>query len=100
MFTKVGFDALLTLSAGWGFFWRESEQDGLYGIGGNLIVPSNGVPGHYEGSRPIADAGWVVNPHLSLHLSYIFVFNGQFEEQSIHATTTESYVSPWITYRF
>jgi Alginate export len=90
----------VSLSTGWVFFWRESEQDGLYGIGGNLIVPSNGVLRHYEGNRPIVEAGWVLNPHLSVHLSYIFVFNGQFEEQSVHATTTESYVSPWITYRF
>ncbi|HYR82602.1 MAG TPA: alginate export family protein [Terriglobia bacterium] len=90
----------VSLSTGWGFYWRESEQDGLYGIPGNLIVPSNGVPGHYEGSRPIAEVAWTLNPHLSVHLSYIFVFNGQFEEQSVHATKTESYISPRITYRF
>ena len=69
-------------------------------IPGNLIVPSNGVPGRYEGSRPIAEVAWTLNPHLSVHLDYIFVFNGQFEEQSVHATKTESYISPRITYRF
>jgi hypothetical protein len=90
----------VSVSTGWGFYWRESEQDGLYGIPGNLIVPSNGVPEHYEGSRPIAEVAWTLNPHLSAHLNYIFVFNGRFEEQSVHATTTESYISPWITYRF
>jgi len=90
----------VTVSTGWGFYWRESEQDGLYGIPGNLIVPSNGVPGHYEGSRPIAEVAWTLNPHLSVHLNYIFVFNGRFEERSVHATTTESYICPWITYRF
>jgi hypothetical protein len=90
----------VSVSTGWGFYWRESDQDGLYGIPGNLIVPSNGVPGHYEGSRPIVEVGWTLNPHFSLHLNYIFVFNGQFEERSVHATTTESYISPWITYRF
>ncbi len=90
----------VSVSTGWGFYWRESEQDGLYGIPGNLIVPSNGVPGHYEGSRPIAEVAWTLNPHLSVHLDYIFVFNGQFEEQSVHATKTETYISPRITYRF
>ena len=90
----------ISVSTGWGFYWRESEQDGLYGIPGNLIIPSNGVPGRYEGSRPIAEVAWTLNPHLSLHLNYIFVFNGQFEERSVHATTTESYISPWIAYRF
>jgi hypothetical protein len=89
-----------SVSTGWGFYWRESVQDGLYGIPGNLIVPSNGVPGRYEGSRPIAEVAWTLNPHLSVHLNYIFVFNGRFEERSVHATTTESYICPWITYRF
>ena len=90
----------VSVSTGWGFYWRESVQDGLYGIPGNLIVPSNGVPGHYEGSRPIVEVAWRLNPHLSMHLNYTFVFNGRFEERSIHATTTESYICPWITYRF
>jgi hypothetical protein len=94
------FSERLTLSAGWGFFWRESSNDGLYGIPGNLIVPSNGVKSRYEGSRPIAQLDWQMTRHLSTHVNYIFVFNASFEEQSIHATTSMSYISPWITYRF
>jgi len=90
----------VSISTGWGFFWRESEQDGLYGIPGNLIVPSNGVSGLYEGSRPITEIRWTPTQHLSIFFNYIFVFNGKFEEQSIHATSSESYISPWITYRF
>jgi hypothetical protein len=90
----------VSVSTGWGFYWRQSVQDGLYGIPGNLIVPSNGVPGRYEGSRPIAEVAWKLNPHLSVHINYIFVFNGQFEERSVHATASESYICPWITYRF
>ena len=39
----------VSLSTGWGFFWRESGQDGLYGIAGNLIVPSNGFRGTTKG---------------------------------------------------
>jgi hypothetical protein len=90
----------ISVSTRWGFYWCESEQDGLYEIPGNLIIPSNGVPGRYEGSRPIAEVGWTLNPHLSAHLNYIFVFNGRFEERSVHATTTENYICPWIAYRF
>ena len=94
------FSKSLTLSAGWGFFWRESSNDGLYGIPGNLIVPSNGVKSRYEGSRPIVQLDWQMTRHLSTHVNYIYVFNASFEEQSIHATTSMSYISPWITYRF
>ena len=56
--------------------------------------------GHYEGSRPIVEIGWSPTPHLSLHLNYIFIFTGAFEVRSVHATPTDSYVAPWITYRF
>jgi Alginate export len=94
------FSEHLTLSGGWGFYWRESTNDGLFGIAGNLIVPSNGVKSRYEGSRPIAQLDWQVTRHLSTHLNYIYVFNARFEEQSVHGTHSMSYVSPWITYRF
>jgi hypothetical protein len=94
------FSERVTLSAGWGFFWRESSHDGLYGIAGNLIVPSNGVKSRYEGSRPIAQLDWQMTRHLSTHVNYIYVFNARFEEESVHATTSMSYISPWLTYRF
>ena len=94
------FSERLTLSAGWGFFWRESSSDGLYGIPGNLIVPSHGVKSRYEGSRPIVQLDWQMTRHLSTHVNYMYVFNASFEEQSVHATTSMSYISPWVTYRF
>lgn len=94
------FSDRLALSAGWGFFWRESSNDGLYGIPGNLIVPSNDVKSRYEGSRPIAQLDWQMTRHLSAHVHYIYVFNARFEEESIHATSSMSYISPWVTYRF
>jgi hypothetical protein len=43
---------------------------------------------------------WQLTRHLSAHVNYIYAFNGRFEEQSVHATPTMSYVSPWVTYRF
>jgi hypothetical protein len=92
--------ARVGVSAGWGFFWRESVHDGLYGIPGNLIVPSHGVTARYEGSRPIVEAEWQVTRHLSAHVTFIYVFNGPFEKESVHGTPTMSFVTPWITYRF
>jgi len=96
----LSFSEHVTFSAGWGFFWRESTSDGLYGIPGNLLVPSNGVKSRYEGSRPIAQIDWQITRHLSAHVNYIYVFNAAFEEQSVHGTTNMSFISPWLTYRF
>lgn len=90
----------VSLSVGWGFYWRESVHDGLYGIANNLIVPADGSLARYEGSRPIAQVGWQLNRHLSAHVNYIFVFNGPFEQQAVHGTSSMSFVSPWVTYEF
>jgi hypothetical protein len=91
----------VTVSAGWGFYWRQSINDGLYGIAGNLIVPSNGVTGRYEGSRPIAEVDWQITRHFSVYVNYIYVFNGPFERASLpRSSATLSYLSPWIVYRF
>jgi hypothetical protein len=88
------------VSAGWGFYWRQSVSDALYGIPGQVVVPANGVTERYEGSRPTVQIDWQLTRHLSAHVNCIYAFNGPFEEQSVHATPTMSYVSPWVTYRF
>jgi hypothetical protein len=98
--TGLVFSESIVFSAGWGFFWRTSANDALYGIPGNVIVPSNGVKSRYEGSRPIVELDWQLTRHLSAHVNYIFVFNARFEEQSVHGTPNMSFISPWLTYRF
>jgi hypothetical protein len=91
----------VSVSAGWGFYWRQSINDGLYGIAGNLIVPSNGATARYEGSRPIAEVDWQITRHFSAYVNYIYVFNGPFERASLpRSSATLSYLSPWIVYRF
>jgi Alginate export len=88
------------LSVGLGLYWRQSVDDALYGIPGQVVVPSNGVTDRYEGSRSTVQIDWQLTRHLSAHVNWIYAFNGQFEEESVHATPTMSYVSPWVTYRF
>lgn len=90
----------IVATAGWGFYWRQSARDGLYGIPGNLVVPSNNVPGRFEGSRPTMQIDWSQSRHLSSHVNYIHVFNGEFEQASVHGTATMSFISTWLTYRF
>ena len=90
----------LLASAGFGFYWRQSVFDALYGIPGQVVVPSNGVTDRYEGCRPNVQIDWQLTRHLSAHVNCIYAFNGRFEERSVGATRTMSYVSPWVTYRF
>jgi hypothetical protein len=90
----------VSISTGWGFYWRESIHDGLYGIAGNLLVPGGTTRARYVGSRPLVQVDWQASRHLSCHVNYIYVFNGPFGEQAIHGTSGMSYVAPWITYEF
>jgi len=69
------------VSAGLGFYWRQSGDDALYSISGQVIVPSNGVTDRYEGSRPTVQIDWQLTRHLSAHINYIYAFNGRFEAQ-------------------
>ena len=88
------------VTGGWAWYWRESVHDGLYGIANNLIVPDHSIPTRYEGMRPIVQVDWNANRAISLHVNYIYVFNGAFEQESVHGSKSLSYVSPWIVYRF
>jgi hypothetical protein len=90
----------VSVSAGWGIYWRESIHDGLYGIAGNLLVPGGTTFARFEGTRPIVELDWQASRHLSVHLNYIYVFNGPFGQAAIHGTSSMSYVSPWVTYEF
>jgi len=53
------------VSAGWGFYWRQSVYHALDGIPGQVVVPSNGVSDRYEGSRPTVQIDWQPTRHLS-----------------------------------
>jgi len=63
-------------------------------------VPGNDVPGRFEGSRPTLQIDWSLSRHLSWHVNDIYVFNGEFEQASVHGTSTMSFISTWLTYRF
>jgi len=52
------------------------------------------------GEKPLKSFVMLDLSSLAERTHYIYVFNASFEEQSIHATTSMSYISPWITYRF
>src|SRR5260370_15783137 len=60
------------VSAGWGFYWRESVHDALYNNSGQVILPSNGVPDPYDGSRPTVQIHWQLAPHLSAHDHWLY----------------------------
>src|SRR5258708_20770012 len=85
------------VSAGWGFYWRQSVYDALYSISGQVVVPSSGVTDRYEGSRPTVQFDWQLARHLSAHDNCIYVLNGPVEERAVCCTSTMCSWSPWVT---
>src|SRR5260221_177585 len=62
------------VSVGLGFYWRQSVDDGFYGIPGQAVVPSNGAAARYEGSRPTLQNDMPSNVHSTMPGNFIHVF--------------------------
>ncbi|MFY0479918.1 alginate export family protein [Achromobacter marplatensis] len=66
----------LDLGSGWSlgaaavFYWRQSLQDGVYGVAGNLLRPAGGSRSRYIGTQADVVLGWTVSRHLSVEAAY------------------------------
>jgi len=60
------------------FYWRESLDDGTYGIGGNVVRADMGSRSRYITTQIDVAAGWAATPTLSLYAAYSFLAPGQF----------------------
>ena len=57
----------VTCDFDWGWFWRESLDDGLYQIGGALVPePSNGSKARYIGGQPNFELRWALDLHTTI----------------------------------
>jgi ketosteroid isomerase-like protein len=57
------------------------------------------VFGEYDAQGHVLSTG---KPYKQTYagVNCIYALNGRFEERSVHATPTMSYLSPWVSYRF
>ena len=46
-------------------FWRQSINDGIYGISVNLIKPGNLSHARYIANQPDLQLQWLLNRHLT-----------------------------------
>jgi hypothetical protein len=89
----------LSVIADWDFFWRESVQDGVYGVGGNLIRAGDGSRARYIGSQPSLVAEWRIQRHITAVLIYSHFATGEFLKQTGPARTV-NYGSIWFDFKF
>lgn len=101
---QPGVDFALTksvkLTTSCDFVWRESLDDGVYGVALNLQVPPGASRARYVGTFPSASLAWQVGRHLNLTLNYVAYLFGDFVTQSVPGQRNGSYISAVATFRF
>lgn len=80
--------------------WRESLDDGVYGVALNLQVPPGSSRERYVGTFPTASLIWQAQRHLSLALNYVAYIFGDFVKESLPRQKNGNYVSAVATFRF
>ena len=82
------------------FVWRDSLDDGVYGVALNLQVPPGASRDRYVGTFPTASLAWQVGHHLNLNLNYVAYLFGDFVKESLPGQRNGNYVSAVATFRF
>jgi hypothetical protein len=90
----------LSVVADYDLFWRESLDDGVYGLGVNLLRSGQANRDRYIGSQPSVGVYWQATRHLSLSTSYTHFFVGPFFTNGPSPGHSVDNVAIWTTYKF
>jgi hypothetical protein len=82
------------------FVWRESLDDGVYGVALNLQVSPGASRDRFVGTFPSVSLAWQASRHLSLTVNYVACLFGDFVKQSLPNQRNGNYVSAVATFRF
>lgn len=91
---------VLKLTASCDFVWRESLDDGVYGVALNLQGPPGASRERYVGTFPAASLSWQAQTHLNFTVNYVAYRFGDFVTQSQPAQRDGNYISAVATFRF
>lgn len=89
----------LTVTPGWLFFWRQSLQDGLYDVPGNVLRPGAGSDARYVGSQPSLMVTWEANRHLTLVVDVEYFVAGPFVRETGPGDNI-TFTAGWLTFTF
>lgn len=89
----------VSVDADWLFWWRQSLNDGAYGVPGNLLVPSGKSNARFVGDRPGLETRWQIDRHAYIQGDYGVFFAGPFLRQSGN-TKNLNYGSIWVGFKF
>ena len=89
----------VTCDFDWGWFWRESLDDGIYQIGGALVRPSNGSKARYIGSQANFELLWALDLHTTIGIDMAGFITGGFLKDTKPAGNV-AFSNVGVTYRF
>ena len=89
----------VTCDFDWGWFWRESLDDGVYQIGGALIRPSNGSKARYIGSQANFELRWALDMHTTVAVNLAGFITGGFLKDTGPAGNV-AFSNVGVTYKF
>ena len=82
-----------------GFFWRESTSDGLYNVGGGLIVSGLKSNARYIATQGSAQVRWKMTRNLTWFTEFGHFFPGEFLKQATPGRNL-NYWTGWLDIRY
>jgi hypothetical protein len=90
----------VALNGEWGWFWRESTNDGVYGLSGMLLRPLGTTHDSYIGSQAQLTFDWQLNRHIHFQVNYLHFFVGGYLEDTAPTGKDVDFVTTSIQYVF
>ncbi|HEY4381441.1 MAG TPA: alginate export family protein [Acidobacteriaceae bacterium] len=81
-------------------FLRTSLEDGVYGLGINLLIAGRGNSGRYIGNQPTMGVYWNASRHFSVSGAYGRFLVGPFLANASPPGKDVNYAGVWTTYKF
>lgn len=97
---KFNLAKTVVVSGDYDWFWRQSLQDGIYGLGVNLLRSGFANQDRYVGSQPSIGIYWQVDRHLSLAAAYTHFFAGPFLTHGASPGRSVDNPAIWADYKF
>jgi hypothetical protein len=105
---EIGVHPNLTLHVGddvavngeWGWFWRQSTNDGIYGLSSMLLRPVGMTRDTYEGSQAQVTFDWQLDSHTHFQVNYLHFFTGGYLENTLPTGKDVDFVTTSVQYLF
>jgi len=89
----------IAVNTDWLMWWRQSLNDGVYSVPGNLLIAAGKSQARFVGHRPGMEVRWQIDRHTYLQGDYGVFFAGPFLRES-GRTGNLNFASIWLGYKF